>query len=551
MAKNNAKKTSAKQQNCKQKRSSSKRSGNKPPYRGYTGSKNDRRDEEIADTGAAMSRSNPIETWNKFKQFANDAASIPFARVVGNTYELSFQDKNATTFTTTTADPGVMRIVFSPAVGVSQDFTSPLNRSSINFYGRLRSTQRAFNAYDHQDLTMMILAIDSCVMFHALARKIYGLLTDMTPINRYYPRTLVAACGVSFPDTMKQIQDFRAWINEFALQIEQYALPDNIELLKRHQWMCEGLYTDSQATRAQTYMFVPAGFWQYDNTVQTGSELKYVRYLDPGETALTQLTIEEFEAIGNSLINAISNDDDFARISGDLYAYYGGSVMKLPYVEEHYSIMPKYDTRVLSQIENATIMGWWASAYTPVISQNPNVNSGAIIFKPMMQVFEGAIPLQSEMNMHLDSPSQDDVIEATRLMCCFGKSIDSEGGVAVTMCGSEIVHCLDIFVTNPATMGVRMRRLSQPAYGFAQNNDPGTDANWAKLMNAVNDIVWLQKFDWAPRVTFYHYNATLQPTGFIYDGNTWDVDNSIIIPQNFLEAITTACLYSVFNVETR
>lgn len=553
MAKNDKSKSSSKPNPKNQgKSASSNKRGQTAPYKRYSGSRQDKRAEEIADTGAAMSRENPIETWNKFRQFADDAARIPFARVVGNTYDLSFKSAYGTEFTAKTADPGLMRIVFSPSVGVSEDYTSPLNRSSINFYGRLRSTQRAFNAYDHQDLTMMILALDSCVMFHALGRKIYGTLTSMTPINRYYPRALVGACGVSFPDTQKTIQDFRAWLNEFALQIEQYAIPDNIELLKRHQWMCEGLYTDSTATRAQTYMFVPAGFWKYNNTVATGSELEYVQYIKPGETAATQYTIEEFQAIGNSLINAISNDEDFARISGDLYAYYGGNVMKLPYVDEHYQILPRYDERVLSQIENATIMGWWASGYTPVISQNPNVNQGAIVFTPQMQV-EAMIPLQLQMNMHIDSPSTDDVIEATRLMCAFAPDIDSEYGVALSLCGTEIVHCLDIFVTNPTTMGIRSRRLQQPVYSIDEAYMAGDNAQrgWEYIQNQMNDILWLQKFDWAPRITICHFNNSLNPTGYQYNGNTWDIDNSIIIPENFLNAITTACLYSVFNVETR
>lgn len=390
-------------------KSQSKGRGNRAPYRGKSaqaGDKSQRRDEEIADTAAAMSRSNPISFYTKFSQFAEDAGRIAFSRPLGAVHPMDIRGFSSQMV----AEAGVMRIAFAPTVGVSSDFTSPLNRSSINFYARLRSTQKAFGDYDHQDLTMMMLAIDSAIMYHALGRRIYGTLMDMTPTNRYYPRAIIGAAGLSFPNSQKNIQDFRAFLNEFALQIEQYALPDNIALFARHSWMCEGLYVDSETTRAQTYMFVPTGFWKYNGTSDTGSQLDWVTYLNPGATAVTQYTIDEFMEIGRSLINAMSNDADFAVMAGDLYAYYGGSVLKLPYIEEKYTILPTYDKTVLSQIENAKICGPWASGYTPVISQNPTVNSGAIIFQPAVQCSTSALVTNVRMNMHTDSPTPAEVM---------------------------------------------------------------------------------------------------------------------------------------------
>lgn len=517
--------------------------GGKPPYRSYSGDKQERRGEEAADTAMKMSRGNPISLYTLFDQFVHDAANLPFTRVVGNVYNVNILDgldPTPTVHQFTTADPGLMRIVFSPTVGVSANYVSPLNRSSINFYGRLRATQRAFGDYDHQDLTMMVMAIDSLIMFHALARKIYAVANEMTPINRYYPKALVAACGMNFDDLQKNLQNFRSWINEFGLLITQYTLPDNVRLIRRHQWMCEGLYTDSMSRRAQTYCFVPAGFWKYNSTAEKGSQLDYVQYVQPGETSVTLYTVAEFMEMGNSLMRAISNDADFATISGDLYAYYGGQRMVLPYVEEKYGILPSYDTTVLSQIENATIMGWWASNYTPVISQNPDVNQGAIIFEPVMGS-SGSYhrPTSLAMNFHKDSPTQDDIIEATRLMAMIAPVPTNNEEYPLAICGSEIVHCMDIFVTNPATMGIRTRRIQQPVHAFAA----GTTI--AEYQNMFGDLVWLQKFDWAPRVfVINHANQVLV-------GDSWDVDNSANIASWQLDDIMTACLYSLFNVDTK
>lgn len=105
-------------------KSNQRSNGNKPPYRGKnygTGNKQDRRAEEVADTGAAMSRSNPLSLYTKFSQFAEDAGRIAFSRPLGANFELVKTDGG--NFYATT--PGVMRIAFAPTVGVSSDFTSP------------------------------------------------------------------------------------------------------------------------------------------------------------------------------------------------------------------------------------------------------------------------------------------------------------------------------------------------------------------------------------------------------------------------------------------
>lgn len=515
--------------------------GRKAPYRGkesQMGSKQDRREEEIANTGAAMSRSNPLSLYTKFSQFAEDAGRIAFSRPLGATFDLVKTDGG--NFLATT--PGVMRIAFAPTVGVSSDFTSPLNRSSVNYYARIRSTQKAFGDYDHQDLTMMILAIDSAIMYHALGRRIYATLTDMTPVNRYYPRGIIGAAGVSFPDSQKNIQDFRAFLNEFALQVEQYALPKNIALFERHSWMCEGLYVDSDSTRAQTYMFVPTGFWVYDNTTTTGSQLKWLQYLNNSPTGLTQYTIDEFMDIGRSLINAMSNDADFATMAGDLYAYYGGDVMKLPYIEERYTILPRYDEIVLSQIENAVIMGTWGSQYTPVISQDPSVNAGAIIFEPVVNCGVTAPFRTIRMNMHKDSPSSGDVMEASRLIATFGRAGDpNTGDFAVGTCGSEIVQWVDVFAVNPATQALR--------YVSLRNNTRYVVANDEQLiLNSLSDLCMLANFDWAPRCEIIFQTSD---SGLRYLGSNWDIDNCVNIKEEDLDYLNIAALYSLFNVESR
>lgn len=518
----------------------------KPPFRDQ-GTKQDssrqfRREEEVADTAAAISRSNPVELYTKYRQFAMDAASLPFATPLGvvlsqkiRTVTQSGSTQSIVTGAVDFTVPGIMRLNFSPTIGVSEDYTSPINRSSTIFFTQLRSNQKAFGNYDHQDITMFEVAVDSCIMFHSLCKRLYGLARNFTPINEYYPNALVAASGGIMADLRQNLQDFRAYINEFAYNLEQFALPSGISLFDRHQWMCEGIYTDSTATRAQTYMFVPTGFWQYDNTVATGSQLTFVKYEG-------QHTVAQLMAIGDALINAIAGDEDFAMISGDLYAWYKTNTYKLGYVDENYQILPKYDERVLSQIENATIAGPWNPSYTPIISQNPNVNQGAIIFKPSVET--EAVLTNTYMNFHHDSPSPDDVLEATRLICTFReKPAAGQGNVAT--CGTEIVHSVDIFFVNPDTLAFRYNTIAAQVYKFNQGQ-----YTEAQVVNWMADLANLAKFDWAPRLLLYSYKAGVAGAAatWEYIGDSWDTDVMSEVPDNYLKTINIACLFSLFEV---
>lgn len=504
-------------------------------------SRNQRRAAEAANIDAVMSRSNPVGYYTKFDQFVTDAATLPFAQPVGakNTvvdYVTDYQSGNSVS---TYIVPGVCVLYFIPSIGISKDFSSPINRSSIRFYTYLRSNQKASALYDHQDVTMMEVALDSCYMFHGLCSKIYAIINQFTPVNEYYSRATVAACGGNFDDIRSNLQDFRAYINAFAYSLGQYALPKDITLFDRHRWMVEGQYTDSDSTKAQTYMFVPAGFWKYDNTVTTGSQCTWVPYQGTtytGSTNPTLYTFEQLKQLGDSLLNAVSNEEDFAVISGDIYNFYGGDTYKLPYIGENYAVAPAYDKTVLSQIENSVIVPIDASSLT--ITQQANVNTGAILFQPKID-FDVSCSSTTEMNFHWDRPTPNDVIEASRLLTVIDASSATTGGIVA--CGTEIVCGMRIFTRNPATMAFR-------ALNYATNvlNVQNADTV-STVANVIQRMVLLAQFDWAPQLRLWAVPSTGTPTLL---GTTWDVDNFDSIPQGYLSNIHLGCLLSLFKVGT-
>lgn len=519
------------------------------PNQDRRGSKQGRRAAEIENTAAQMSPTNPVAEYKKFSQFASDAAKLPFTLPVGapislgdDTWGIAGEEQGNKYVV-----PGVLRIRFTPTIGISKDFSSPINRSSIRFYTYLRSNMKASSKYDHQDVTMMLMALDSCYMFHALLRKIYSQMNLFTPANEYFPRAIVSACGADFDDIQKHLQDLRGYINAFGYSLGQFAMPQSFAMFDRHRWMCEGVYTDSLTTKAQVYVFVPTLFWKYDNTVETGSQLTQLQWLGNTESG-QKYTYDQIVAIGNSLINAITGDEDFALISGDIYSFYGGRTYELPYVTEDYAVLPSYDKTVLSQIENATVVGFLQSS--AVISQNPTVNNGAIIFDPHLtakSVIEQAFGEEGfiEMNFHWDSPTPDDVLEATRLMAATYVEEDSSGAPSawkLRTCGTEIVNALDIISRNPATMRFRFLEIGGSVFTFTANS-----ALDSMLVSELAKVNYLQQFDWAPNVRSYVVQTDGKSKALL--GMTWDVDNFDMVPISYLENINLAVLLSLFTVD--
>lgn len=506
----------------------------------------------IDDATSAKSSTNDVSWYTKYDQLAHDAANLPFAQPVGAPYRINGNMHSATgrqSYSGIAIEPGIMRLVFSPTPGISLDYSSPLNRSSINFMARIRSQLKLNNSYDHQDLTAVMLAIDSAIMFHSLGRRIYAMLRNMTPVNRYYPIGILTASGINPVQLQTTIQDFRAYLNNFAVLIEAYALPSEVALFKRHSWMCEGLYVDSPSTRAQTYMFVPHGFWVLDNTAEVGSSLNFIEWLNgPQDTTLK--SVQQYMQIGNQIIQGLSNDTDIADIAGDLYNFYGsGAMYKLPYVEEGYAISPSYDEKVLSQIENATIVGDFAADYTPYITQSAEVNKGALLFDPVLQPSAAGTRSSdyvatTRLNMHKDSPSSDDVLEATRLVAVW--DLDRPGTTAGTFhlrtCTTELLHWVNIFsisLTTPSSF-----RVNDVA-SMVMFLDAGEDV--VTLGRQLRDILDIHQFDWAPRVeVFVPESGTALPD---YVNDTWDTDNMTVVPSDYIENIHMATLFSLLRID--
>lgn len=495
-------------------------------------SKGQRRLKEEVDTEYKSER-NDFAWYDKYHEFTAYAGTIPVGKPSGETFQLA--TPTSTIGGTKQVIPGICVINFYPVPGFSRDRNSPINRSAIRWYSALRRMQKASADYDSQDMMISYMAIDSAAMFHELGKRIVGIANRDSVLNRYIPEGLLYGMNVDPIDVRDNIADWRGYVNKFAIDIANVTMPKDMDIRVRHSWMCSGIYTDGEAERSQIYMFQPEGFWIYDNTVNTGSQLVFMDW--PNHPNQELITLSKFKEMGNKIIASLLGDEDIATISGDVYNAIGAAnCITYDQIADGYTVEALYSEMVLSQIENSTAVGYFAESYTPVISQNPSVNNGAILFQPKFtyQSAEDASVANKRLflNFHIKGqPSVEETIEATRLRTMLLDSTQA-GVIEPETFGSEIVSVYSLVSAKPDT----------PQVFDAQNIGTnivfdGTNANY--VMQACSKLA---SFDWAPII--YLFNGTGDQPLLI--GPLVDFEVTTVLEAEKLADMHEAALMSVY-----
>lgn len=565
---NQKKAENKKQMSRKDKRASdwanARRKPMKPPFDRSKQSKDnstkkEREASEIADSAVEESKGNPFSPWyDKYPIFTKDAGDIGFSLPLGQSV-----DDAGNIFV-----PGVMRLTFYPTIGYSADNSSPINRSTKRFYTYLRTVMKSANRYDPADVMMHNMAVDSAYMFLAMMKRAYRVANLFSPLNKYYPRVLLQMMGCDPDSFTADPAELRAYINRYALQLQAYVTPKEFEITSRHMWMCEGLYLDANNSRAQTYMFVPEGFWIFNNTVATGSQLDWVGWIGTGANGETNDLWQLATAmdLGNRLLNAIVGDEDTGNISGDMVLVYGEEgVRRAEVLEDNSIILPVYDELVLSQIENAHILGAFSPDYTPVITQDPTVNNGAILFTPSFVGNQSSVtgpdgtkyyadPLwlhtDKFMNIHGDNPTPEQVIEASRFMVSCDKQTTVSNTAAQpikpTSFGADVICSTAIAEFRRNAQGVQVMNMLQNRSNCIY---AGAYESSQAAYLSLQYLALSSTFDWSPMLYLWDIKGAgdnIKDTGITFFAG--DVDNIMPISYKKLDMMHEAAMLSLLDV---
>lgn len=559
-----------------------------------TDAKDMRRDREIENTARRefaadarqrrdcfSSQENDPQWYAQNSQLLKDYASYPFGVALGTRLNLGWNGQNAI--------PGVMGLYYAPSIGDASSATAPINVAMRNIYSYVRHANSGHTNYDAPDLMMYMLAMDSVYMFHSYLKRLLGVLLDYTPLNRYYVGAVVTAMGVNYGDIMEHITDLRGFINQYAVKMGSMCVPNSMSYMARHTWMTEGLYTDSTVAKCQTYLYVPYAFFKASTQYTEGARitsLNTTQLFDPLNLTGSSASVVNFETLcefGNGLLDQILTSEDFNIMSGDILKAFGPEgVVKVLGVGDGYVILPAYNQEVMSQIENAIVLGGY---YTPTIQQATELGTGVLQYSvengnnvkyaysaivgtqlsgssPMT----GSWPLQFDVinatskyviNMHHSDVLPENVMVASRLMEAVKTptratldTIGQAGGMGrlcttlpVSTCGSEVLSFAVMFTFTYANDG----SVSLQCTDFATCDIISSQYPF----DLANKAAKLATFDWHPMyapviVTFGASNkvtTVTNPSTFFCD-----YDNYTVIDAENISNMHMAALLSEFSV---
>lgn len=446
-------------------------------------------------------------------QLLKDYASYPFGIPLGA--PIGGQDS-----VYTSAIPGVAAIKFKPTVGVASDETSPINVAMRKLYSYVRHANSGAKNYDAPDLMLYVVAVDSARMYLEFMKRAYGVFMNYTAFNRYYPRALIYAMGLDYSDLEASLNDFRGYINQYAVKLNQLWVPAGFSYFKRHEWLCQHVYVDSkESAKAQTYFFTPTAFYQFSvsGTPAVGS-LKST-LLPSSRCKLAQLI-----TFGNSLLDPLITNEDIGIMSGDILKAYGnGGVMTTTGITEDYRVLPEYSEEVMSQIENLSL----CNVSNLNVTQNTAIGGGYLVSAPKgyvqvnsvgtpaapatqyQQNFADALVSMYSgsrlLNLHNMDSSPESVIVATRGMISinadsvvYDTSVsDPAASFSLSSCGSEVFIEMAIVSTNGASLNVG-KGLYNSNWQYVSSAD--VDQLITAYNNSTRNYQMVSQFDWHPDI---------------------------------------------------
>lgn len=410
--------------------------------RSMKNSPNNRFNKDVAecDVDVRSKGSNDPSWYAENADLLRDAGSFSYSWPLGNQIDLEAKDVTSSF----DAVPGLMTLPFIPTIGKSTGNYSPINISARNIYSFVRHANSGHSNYDSPDLMMYLIAMDSMYMMHSYLRRLYGIARLYTATNRYYPDALLRGNYIDPGTVRTELADLRYWLNTFAVKLGSMCVPSSMSYIARHMWMCDNVYVDDpNSGKAQSYMFVPHGFWKLNNVQPTGTALEWVDIsTNVGEEQSWRIVVQKVE----EAMQVILGDEDMNIMSGDILKAFGPEgVVRMYSTEEGYTTLPIFSAEVLVQIQNSIIMEE-PSVATLKITQDPGINEGAILFDPrlLLSNFNLGLTGRRLISMPVDNVDPSLNMVATRLTPAInGWNMTTEGDTeyyyTASSFGTEII----------------------------------------------------------------------------------------------------------------
>lgn len=445
-------------------------------------------------------------------------ASYPFGYPTGTAINLagiSNSDKYSM--------PGIMRINYTPTYGAGASNVDPINIAAKNLYTYINSRNSRNPSYDANDLMLYIVCVDSAITFHSYMKRLYGSLNLTNIQNRFLPKGLVESAGGNFEDLSKNIKDFQAYINQYAMNIRTLVMPTEMSITQRHRYLTEGFYVDTDSKKSQMYVFVPDTYYVFNLDQDMAGKAVGTQLFS--NTGTGTLSFSQIVTMGNNILDGIRyrwGEADFNTISADILKAFGDErVYNVDYIDDAYTTWAIDDPWMHGQIQNLTCFGPLTTCNI-VQSQDKNflitnyeIEKNFTFPKDFITNLNVDKFYESDrlVNSYNDTVSEDEVLELTRLVnipnTVLDPSSSTTGKMTLTFddCASEIATSLYLYEINAGVMEIAGPYITHTLNIANMNPDvQGEDATrqyvgaFERIHTYFNEAANLSQFRYHPYI---------------------------------------------------
>lgn len=358
---------------------------------------------------ASFSFNNPVG--DPIESYLESQAKLPTSEKIALNVDLNqyFSDRL----------PGVCALDVVPCPGKADSFDDAVNNAAYGLYAHVRFANSGAKNYDSPDLMMYFLAMDSLYYMWNFGKRAFGIIKQRDQFNRYLNRVITEACGFDFNDLSNNMNNFVSKMNLLAAEIDTFNVPDTMPFMIRHSWLFSNVFKDSPLVKSQFYVFRPKVYYTYEETEPGKPGYLKANVVPP------KLTTSQYISILEDMLAKVTASEDVGIMSGDvLKAYNNGNMFRITVTDANYTFTPVYEPNVLSQIENATIVGMSDPFNVPNPAYNMDIKqstNGLIQYDPHLlkstnrNMVNMALLFPRLINMHVEDPTPEQIIVATRL----------------------------------------------------------------------------------------------------------------------------------------
>lgn len=464
--------------------------------------------------------------------------------------------------------PGIMALYTQPVIGRYGSREAPINQAAFQLFTQTRLRQKIPYTYDAPDLMQYALAITSLYALYAHLNRIYGIVNLYVRENNYTPRALSHVLGVDLDDLVRNLADFRAWLNNQAYNVSKFALPTGIPLIQRSVVIMSNVYTDSDSVKGQMYVHVPMYFWSYNEPNGTLDPVYWTEFNTDGSDYKELKSFIDIQDMWNSIIEPLFNNQTFQVMSSNIALAYGPDLVSIPSIDERYTLVPVLDPMMLLQIQNSRAIGFNAD---PTVKLNRDLNTLEMVSDKYTlpnncysgpgltwsQIFNTSATATSPM--HVMEAMPNFVIAKSEMLIpqfdgagTYPTSVNNSNRAYATVTGPEVIACYKIWFNDNVNGKFQLTATANFGSSIASvSGDQDTTRN-----KAVNSIITrLSNFDWHPIIRFSDMSLVRQAGGgdapglsINQTGLINDIDNYTMVSEQMSRQIHDVMMISLFRI---